>query len=80
MTIEYFSDQHLLKLQSQIRIIGIKHIRNSTQFYEVGGTCCWKVYKMKNYRGESNILRAGSDRQKNSFPIKSVKFVECNRN
>ena len=83
MTIECVPDQHLLKLQSRKRrmginiIFGISNIRNSPQFYEVGGTCCWKVYSRANYRGEGNILRAGSDRQKNSFAIKSVLFVKC---
>ena len=77
MAIEYFSDRYLLKLQSQKKTIGINEIRNSPQFFEVGGTCCWKVYSKINYRGEGNILRAGSDRQKNNFVIKSVKFMKC---
>ena len=55
----------------------IKNILMSPQFYEVGGTCCWKAYSKTYGRGEAEILRSGSDRQKNRFPIKSVHLINC---
>ena len=55
----------------------IQNFYKSPQFYEVGGTCCWKAYSKTKYRGEGEILKSGSDRQKNRFPIKSVKLADC---
>ena len=55
----------------------IKNIVKFPEYYEVGGTCCWKVYEKTHHRGESEILKSGSDRNKNRFPIKSVKLIDC---
>ena len=71
-----FSDRYLLKLQSKKRTV-IPVIQKYPQFYEVGGTCCWKVYAKTHHRGEGEILRAKADRQMNRFTIRSVKLMDC---
>ena len=65
-----------MKLQSRKRTV-LPIIHKHPKFYEVGGTCCWKVYAKTHLRGEGEILRAGADRQKNRFAIKSVKLMDC---
>ena len=72
----YISDRHLLKLTSKKKT-KIYNIKRSPEFYHVGGTCCWKVFANTMHRGQGEILRAGSDRRKNIFTIKSVKLHEC---
>jgi len=79
-TIKIFMNEttgrHLLKLQSQ-KTTEIPKIQRSPQFHEVGGTCCWKVFSKMHHRGMGKTLSASSEREKNTFIIKSVKLASC---
>ena len=71
------TDRHLLKLISK-KMNMIKKIRKSPQYYQVAGTCCWKVFSMAHHRGKHEILTSsGSDRKRNTFAIRSVELADC---
>ena len=73
------SGRHLLKLKYKQKGKGtsIRKMTKGPQFAQVGGSCCWKVFSRKSYRGEAKILRDGVNRQQNEFKIRSVQLVSC---
>ena len=75
-SMNHFSETHLLKLAAKKKTV-VRNIRRDPEFYQVGGTCCWKVFAKRNHRGQGAIIRRGIDRQRNTFKIKSVKLVDC---
>ena len=51
----------------------------SAEYFKTHGTCCWELFKKKNFDGDNKVLKEGAPhRTKNEgFKIKSVRRVDC---
>merc|ERR1712110_663998 len=49
---------------------------NSELFVKVNGNCCWKLFQRNYFRGTSDVLVRGDEREFSFYP-KSLRLVEC---
>jgi len=49
---------------------------NSRLFVKVNGNCCWKLFQRNFFRGTSDVLLRGDEREFSFYP-KSLRLVEC---
>ena len=67
---------HTVSMHTSVR--NVKHFR--VIGLKVNGNCCWKIYKRRNFRGQSQTLYPGFESflgGNNFRHVKSVKKIEC---
>ena len=67
---------HTVSMHTSVR--NVKHYR--VIGLKVNGNCCWKIYKRRNFRGQSQTLYPGFESflgGNNFRHVKSVKKIEC---
>ena len=51
---------------------------NDAKFFQTQGSCCWKLFKMKNFRGRNpSIVQPTNFIKENDFNVKSVQKAQC---